>query len=116
MSEEKIKVKGFRRVKYTKGYDGEKGRIELWECGKTKKTAIRWSPTVWVRDDKSDTGYTDIYGNKVRKLGENEKAPEKDLCESDLNAESLFLLDRYWDKDIETNINEFGVCFIDIGK
>ena len=131
-------MKGFKRVRY----DAKNGKIIIYQCGQKKVKRTDWRPRGWILDPDSNTGWTDIYGNKARELTAdeyklvdalNEKSyqfkrtgneafrltkVERDflgmLCETDLSPEVLYLQEEYGDKELEVNTKDFRICVLDI--
>ena len=112
-------AKGFKRVKCCVDFKSNRKYVELVEIGSKKPKRFDWTPKVWVLDEKADGAVTDIYGRKVRPYtildAEKKLDPRgESCCEGDIAGESLFLLERYGDKEIVGNISDFAVATIDI--
>jgi len=105
-------MKGFKRIRYERAWNDKPSMIYLYEAGKERPQKIKWEPTAWTDDPASTSGWTNIEGKPVRKINPGEQVTVE--YESDIAPELVYLQERYGDKELEVNMDDFRVCILDI--
>jgi DNA polymerase elongation subunit (family B) len=106
-------------------YNPMNNKIHLWEAtenNKTRKLVVEPEIDYYVVDDASDSGVKDIYDNPVKKVKSNTIRDMRDFveysntqtCETAVSQEVKFLQKQYLNQKLESNLDNFNICTLDI--
>lgn len=104
-------------------YDKYNNKIHLWEVinGKTVKKEEELKLKIYIPDKSKKSPIKDIYGNSVKPKYvknyddiKNFKETGIKTYEGDINGESKFLQEYYFDKELVLDTKYLNICYLDI--
>jgi len=106
-------------------YDRHTNSLTVWDIndeGKTVRKKIKPTIDYYVHDENSDSGLTDIWGTPVKQqVSRSVFAMRKAIqlgnmktCEANIDQEIKYLQKKYANKHIDTDMDHYQVCTIDI--